>query len=184
MTEQWRILILGITYSNLVLSHRRSKNIYWVLVCVCVCVCGLFSTWAFLFSSQQLTFIMPDWLPYLHSDGQMEPIDLNHFCQFICDTTLYFSSPFCVGWNSLGWPCTHSFSSILSHTLKEYFTMFAVTGQSVFLFIWSIFIDFLLRMITPPDNCSVFLKFFHLWLNPLCCLAISTWLRVLSLFYG
>ena len=64
-------------------------------------------------------------------------------------------------WSGVPLPCAHSFPPWLSHTWKECFTMFAVTGQSVFLCTWSIFIDFLLRMITPPDNCSVFLKLFH-----------------------
>ena len=37
MTEQLSRLILGITYSNFVFSHRRSKNIYTeCFVCVCV----------------------------------------------------------------------------------------------------------------------------------------------------
>ena len=67
MTEQLSRLILGITYSNFVFSHRRSKNIYTECF-VCVCVVSLVFGVSYFFS-QQLTFIMPDWFPYLHFDG-------------------------------------------------------------------------------------------------------------------
>ena len=138
------LLKISEVYSQSCLKSTFGIYLFW---CISHCLC--------YFSCQEFLLFAPPPL-FIHSYVLGSDLLIDFFpgtnwrlltCQSIYETSPYFSSPPCVRWNSLGWPCTYPLPPWWSNTWKHCFTMFAVTGQSVVLCTWSIFSDFFLRMI-------------------------------------